>query len=99
MKAGLIAVLVYVILIVMILSASQTHITESSIDIHISDTYFVINNWWTLLIPFFLFLIFIFGITASISSKFKNRLYNRLFAIGIFGLIGCSVYYFLLFSK
>jgi hypothetical protein len=99
MKAGLISVFIFVFLIILILSGSLIRITKSAIDIHISDTYFIINNWWTLLIPFFLALLFIFGITASIASKFKNRLYNQFLLTGIFGLISYFVYYILLFSK
>ncbi len=99
MKVGLIAVFIFSILIVLILLSSQTHLTKSSIDIHISDTYFVEDHWWSLLIKCFIFLLFIFGMTTSVSSKFKNKLHNRILAAGIFGSLSCFVYYYLLFSK
>lgn len=73
-------------------------IRSTSSGIHIHDSYFIMNSV-TKIILFLVFSAFIGSLIASILSKFKNKIYNRILIFTAFLLFSSGIYIFSLFTK
>jgi heme/copper-type cytochrome/quinol oxidase subunit 1 len=45
MKNGIITIIIFTIILIVFYLAGEVYISNSSIDIHIHDTYFVLSYW------------------------------------------------------
>lgn len=86
MKQGLIAVSVLAVLIMIIVLAGQVYFSGPSVDIHLNDTYFVLNYSLFILLVLLLML-FVFSLVASVSTAFKNITYTRMLLVSVLGLL------------
>lgn len=69
----------------------------SSSDIHIHDSYFVMDVA-TKIILVIIFAAFAGSLILSVLSKFRNKLYNRILLFSILLLVSSGIYIFSLFA-
>ena len=97
MKKGFVAVII-VLIIFLILFTGMMLISNSGIDIHFHDTYFVFS-YRSFIIPFLLIFAFVFSLTAAISTKFRNRLYSWLLVLSVGGIIFYCFHFYSQYKK
>jgi len=73
-------------------------IKSTSSGVHIHDTYFIMSSTIKLIL-ILVFSAFIGSLLASILSRFRNRLYNRILIFTAFLIFSSGVYIFSLLSK
>ena len=86
MKNGIITIIIFTIVLIVFYLTGEVYISNSSIDIHIHDTYFVLS-YWIVTIGIISLLFFAFSLGVSLSFKFKKKLFNWLLLISSAGLI------------
>lgn len=90
MKKELIAVII-VVVIFFIFFAGAIFISNSGIDIHLHDTYFVFT-FWSVILPALIILFFAFSLAVALTSKFRKTLFNWFLLISSTGLILLCIY-------
>jgi hypothetical protein len=76
MKTALIFLAIAILLLVLIYSRVDIWFSESTIDVHIHDTYFVITRWHAI----FLITLFL-GTFSSLGGVIGTRFHNKFFLI------------------
>jgi hypothetical protein len=80
-------------LTILIVIISSSLLSPGSTDIHLHDTYFIMDAV-TKLVLLTLLALFAIGLLASIWTGFKNRLYVRILLFSTFLLISFGMYIF-----
>lgn len=93
-SANLLKILGIAILIVII---SGLFMRTGSIDMHIHDTYFVMNSI-TQMILLALSTFFIIGLFGAVLTKFRRKLYVKVLLFSVFLLISFGIYIFSLLA-
>ena len=91
MKTAIVFLLGGVLLIALFLWSVHTNFRRTSIDIHISDTYYIVSYLQFVLINT-LILGFVFSIGGIISTQFKSR--SFLILTLVFALVSFLVYHY-----
>jgi hypothetical protein len=72
MKLAIGFLIIGIIILVLFIKRSDVWVTKKTIDIHIHDTYFVIDKWH-LAIAIFFYLLTFFSFGGVIGTKFKSK--------------------------
>ena len=94
MKTALIALFLGVLSLILIYSVLNVHITKSSVDIHLYDTYYVLDYRYV-----FAFLLLYLGTLFSIGGLFGTQFKNKSFWILIVLFLLADAFYFLTIYK
>ena len=97
MKNGIIAIVSF-IFILLIIFIAQIYMGNRTIDVHLHDTYFVIN-YWTFIMLCVLILTFAVSLTTSVILRFQNKLNYWLLLLSSLGLSAFFIYYYFLFKR
>jgi hypothetical protein len=87
MKTALIFLAIAVLLLVLVYSRIDIWFSESTIDIHIHDTYFVIARWHS--IPLVILLL---GTISSLRGAIGTKFQNKFFLIALILFIVVDLY-------
>jgi hypothetical protein len=98
MRAGVITIFVILLILFIIFFSLQIYVANSALDIHLHDTYFVID-FWTIAFWITLFLLFAFSLAVSISSKFKNKIFKWVLFLSGAGILSIAIYLYSSFSR
>jgi hypothetical protein len=94
MKTALIFLVVAILILVLLWSRVDIWFSESTIDIHVHDTYFVIARW-----HFILLIILILGTISSLGGVIGTRLRNKPFLISFLIFLAIDAYLYLSFFR
>ena len=87
MKTALIFLAIAVLLLVLLYSQVDVWIGNSTIDIHVHDTYFVVVRWEVILV-----IILFLGTFSSLGGVIGTRFHNKFFLIVFILFIAVDLY-------
>lgn len=98
MRVAIVFLLVGIVLISLVLQKAAVQLTRATIDLHIHDTYVVID-WWHFINGVLLICLLFFSLGGVIGTGFKSKAFNSTLLVTLLLIGGIIWCYYGLFTK